>query len=124
MLALYNDRKRLRRPEAGSRHDRQNCLGIACKLGWERQDQRIAAVGRWLHELSISGRPSYVVRALGIRPGTRPQPFATSPTVSLPGPPRALGHHASVGPKATQNRSLETGTTKRGCGGCCSPCPG
>lgn len=59
MLTLHNDRKRLKRPEAGSRHDRQNCLGIACKLGWERQDQRIAAVGRRLHELSISGRPSH-----------------------------------------------------------------
>lgn len=45
-----------------------------------------------------------------IGPGPRPQPFATSPTVPLPDPPGALGHHASLGPKVTQNRGSETAT--------------
>lgn len=45
-----------------------------------------------------------------VGPRTRPQPVATSPTGPLPGPPGALGHHASVEPKATHNRGSETRT--------------
>ncbi|MES4825884.1 transposase [Streptomyces anthocyanicus] len=49
-----------------------------------------------------------------MRPRTRPQPFATSPTVPFPGPPGTPGHHASLGRKATQNRGSETATQRLG----------